>query len=437
MPNLNPKIDLKHLPAILALVAVLLAIPFTIYLASQKQEVRKKAVGLPGNQIGNIMLWAPNGGGYLGQPFPVQILFRTGDDPSTARLISAITLRLYFLYNPASPTVELVDALGQSVNVISPNSDLATSGWSFNINRVVRENGQLWIEMAAVNTSVTGYKVSTDTLLATFWLKFNRIPVNESLIINADSVETKMITKTDPPIDILKPFQPWLILFAGPTPTPTPTATPTPTPSPTPTPTRVPTSTPTPTPTLTPTPIPTSTPTPTPPPQPAYLTVKLKFQGITSQRNPKTAILTMKNLAETVTYPLTLTADNLGVYQVRVSLHPLPYNTLTAYYTALVKGDGYLQKNFGTVAISPGENTSSAAWLNTPLKAGDYYPLDNPDNHLTLNDLGAILSIYHSLSTPVTPATQVYDTNSDGYITIEDVALVLANYTALDVPGDN
>ena len=109
---------------------------------------------------------------------------------------------------------------------------------------------------------------------------------------------------------------------------------------------------------------------------------------------------------------------------------------LAKTYQVLVKTDTTLMKKLGQITISPGINSAPAGWSQTPLIVGDLENTGDQANVINISDIAKMLSIYTTLSIPVTAPTSQYDVNFDGRIDIRDVALVLSNFTALQVPGD-
>lgn len=251
---------------IIVLVLIAGAIPVTMYLVKQRQEVREKA-SVPGGQASVSV--APTTGNYsVGQTFPVSVSFNTA-----GIAISGISIRLTYTYSENTTPINVSD-LG-----VNPEL-LGTGDWTCPIRTVTPQAGTVKIDVACLNTNVAGYSNTANTLFATFNLQASAIPQTNPVVLSFDSTESKITRKDNGEDTLMTPQSTgtYTISQAGGTPTPTPTggltSTPTLTPTVTPTPTQpAATSTPTPTrtaPTSTPTPTgggvggpPTSTPTPT------------------------------------------------------------------------------------------------------------------------------------------------------------------------------
>lgn len=281
---------------IIVLVLIAGAIPVTMYLVKQRQELREKA-SVPGGQASVSV--TPTAESYsVGQTFPVSVSFNTA-----GIAISGIAVRLTYTYSENTPPVTASD--------IRINPDLLGTGdWVCPIKTITPQAGIVKIDLACLNVNVAGYSNTTNTLLATFNLQASAVPQTNPVVLIFDpDPQINKITRKDTGEDILMTPQStgtYTITQVGVTPTPTPTGGPTSTPTPTqpaatatPTPTRAaPTSTPTPTrgvggpPPSTPTPTPTTyaggSTSPTPTPTRSAITVT----PTTQPTLPETATLT-------------------------------------------------------------------------------------------------------------------------------------------------
>lgn len=260
---------------IIVLVLIAAAIPVTMYLVKQRQELREKA-SVPGGQASVSV--APTTGSYsVGQTFPVSVSFNTA-----GIAISGIAIRLTYTYSENTPPITASDLQ------ISPDL-LGTGDWFCPIKTITPQAGIVKIDLACLNVNVAGYSNTENTPLATFNLQASAVPQTNPVVLSFDAQESKITRKDNGEDTLMIPQSTgtYTITQVGVTPTPTPTGGPTRTPTPTqpaatatPTPTNPPpggpTSTPTPTrgiggpPTSTPTPTPTTytggstSPTPTP-----------------------------------------------------------------------------------------------------------------------------------------------------------------------------
>lgn len=122
------------------------------------------------------------------------------------------------------------------ITAVSGNTDLAGSGWSFPIATYTTESGTTTIDIMAINSTVNGYSVSSDTKIATIKLKANSAFSDKAL--SFDTGMTKMLKKSDGSDMAAAPTNGnYSTGTGGTTLTPTATSTPTGTQAPTATPT--------------------------------------------------------------------------------------------------------------------------------------------------------------------------------------------------------
>jgi len=482
----------KYLPA-LTLLILIFGLLLSLQLTSQKQEIRKKAAVSGGT--GKITLSPQTAIKYPGERFTTTIKFRTGTDSSNAASISGISLRITYSYSGETPELDVVDSNGNPSGQIYPDSNLLSSGdWTFPIKNVVRSGGKVTIDFAAINTNPSGYKSSQEVPLANIYFKANRVPSSNPIILSFDLSLSKMMTKSDPPTDILEnPQNASYTIQTDATPPATisnlsvsnPTrqsltltwtapadngpegkaasydlrystavinesnwssATQV---SGLPTPASAGTSQ-----TFTVTGLSAgatyyfaikstdaagnvsglsniaSATT-----SPASISFGFKLQGINKSGITKPFNITFKNSSLTKTYEnISFVSNSLGVFlpssPLILSSFPIPAQGITV--DILVKDNSHLRKNLGSFTLLPTDNVGPSSWNSLILKAGDF---DN-DNILKVTDVSLILTAYTALEIPLTSSNQIYDVNADGKITIDDVSLVLANYTALEVPGE-
>ena len=211
-------------------------------LTQPKQEAEKEAV-VPGG-VGKVALSPQTTSAYPGETFPTVIYFQTGTTQADAEAICSISLRITYPYSGTTPELDVVDGEGNPSDQIYPDSNLLMSGgWLFPIKSVSRSGGEVTIELAAINTNIEGYTSFTGVPLAMIYFKANRVPTTNPIILSFDLAQSKMMTRANPPEDILDiPVNGEYTIQST---TPTPTSTPTPTKTSTPTATHTPTPTPT------------------------------------------------------------------------------------------------------------------------------------------------------------------------------------------------
>ncbi len=475
----------------LALVLIMIVgLAVGVNLVQKKQDTRSRASSSTGS--GTITIVPGTVTKYPGQTFSAQIKANTG-----GAAVGTMSLRLSYPYTGTTPQLDIVDPSGNPANQIYPETALTSTGdWSYPVKSVTRANGTVTIDLAAINTTVSGFVAATDTPIATIYFKVNGPVTANPLTITLDPNESKMMTKADPPVDILRtPANLSYTLAKDATPpaaitdltavgsgsgaivlTWTAPADVGPEGKAASYDVRLNTD-----------PITqdsfssflteTGVPVPAMPgtkqqatitrlepgkkyyfviestdaagnvsgisnnasatTSVAVLDLRFRVQGITQKLVGKNVNITLKNSTTTKTYEAVLyySIDNAGLFSrgnLPLVLDSLPVSAGGTNYDVYVLVPKYLQKKLGTMTIFPGTNTSPVAWKNTLIKAGDF---DN-NNVININDISSMLSSFTALTVPDTQANKMYDVNNDGVININDISLVLTNFTALNVAGD-
>lgn len=320
----------------------------------------------------------------LNTVFPVEIKFTTG---AGGKKISSVTGRLTYTFSGGSPELEVVDASGNVANKISQNASLDSGDWDFPVNSVSRSGGEVTIDLAAVNTSTSGYSSASETTLATIYFKGIRAPASNPVEVAFDSAETKMLTKEDPPVNILTKMQGGSY-FIG---------------------------------------------------TGSTLDFGFKAQGVKGVCSSDKIRLTISGGGNEKDYTISVSSDASGVFTptAPVVLTGLPISDAGTNYSVFIKGASHLRKKLGDMVIMPGENQAPASWNSIEMKAGDFDAAGSSGwNILDVLDIGKILSVYTALEVPANSSNRNFDVDCNNVINIFDVALVLTNYTALQVLGD-
>lgn len=483
----------KYLVLGLTLLILSFGLLLSLRLTSQKQEIRKKAAVSGG--VGKITLTPQTATKYPGERFTTTIKFRTGTDSNNALTISAISFRITYPYSGETPELDVVDSNGNPSNQIYPDGNLLASGdWAFPIKSVVRSGGKVTIDFAAINTNPNGYKSPLEVPLANIYFKANRVPSSNPIILSFDLSLSKIMTKADPPVDILENPQNASYTIQNDTNPPSAIS-------------NLSVSNPT---------LQSLTLTWTAPadsgpegkaasydlrystsvineqnwanatkvsglPTPAaagtsqtftvsglsagatyYFAIKsadaagnisglsnvangttspatfsfgFKLQGVNKTGITKSFTITLKNPSFTKTYEgVSFISNSSGVFvpPSPLNLTNLSIPTEGITVDVLVKDNSHLRKKLGSFTLMPTDNLGPSSWNSVVLKAGDF---DN-DNILKITDISLILTVYTALEIPVTTSNQIYDVNVDNKINIDDISLVLANYTALEIRGE-
>jgi len=471
----------RTIAAVLSISVLVVGVAVGVLLLQSNQTYFNRAAVPTG--VGRVWLEPSGGEIRVGERQKVDIYFTTGEG-SNAYPISAITLRMYV--DNTDSAVNVVDENGEFGSLIINPDLLNTGNFVFPINEYSEENGYMTIDFALVDTTITGYKASEPQLMASFYVEADEAGMATFTI---DNVESKMLTKADPPDDILQ--NPEVVSFMAVVDNQAPEAV---------TDFQVtdlsldsasfqwtaPTD---------------SGPTgsantsivvySTEPITQGNWTSAQELGAISAQdagssvsqafnqnfgrnntyyfalvsfddydnyseiSNVVSAIPVAPDSTLELSFRLQSLAPNLGLnkqasvdmmmangdtynYLVNLSeangiyspIQPIVVNDIAPNTPRLsVKVPNYLRKSYNVISLNYGENT--IAEIPT-LTVGDF----NGDNVIDITDIGLILSSYDQLSVSVNSENQDYDVNGDGNINITDVAIVLSNYTELVVYGD-
>ena len=341
------------------------------------------SVAIGGLDVASIRLSPASDVNAIGTSFPVEIVFSTG---KSGKKVSSITSRVTFDYSGGSPELEVVDANGNLSNKIIPDATLDAGDWDFPVNSVTRTSGKVTIDLAAINTSTGGFSSEQEVTLATIYFKGVREPTVNPILISFDMTETKMLTKEDPPQDILeKASGGSYFVGAG-----------------------------------------------------ATLNFGFRAQGISGVCSQSMTIRLLGDAVEK-SETISVKSDDTGVFRPTspVVITDLPLSTEGTNYEVFVKGPSHLRKKLGNILLKPGVNNAPASWESQVMKVGDFDDVTSSGyNVLDILDVGKILSIYTVLETPANAANRNFDVDCSNTINIFDIALVLTNYTALQIFGD-
>lgn len=473
----------KKPATIILFVSVILAGILLIFYYYNRPKVELGQAATPGG-VGEV--WLDPSGVEIsgGETQQVTVYMKTGDTDLEAEYISSIALRMTITNMTG---MEITDAAGVAVNQLTPDSDLLLTGnWSFPINSVTRNGSDVTIDLAAINTSTTGFKNYTGQAIATFYITASEgVTATNSFVF--DLTESKMMTKQEPVTDILNnpvtatydiviDNQPPIAIsdlsvsstsyesvdlsWTAPDDTNSQSS-------------------------ITEYDLRYSTSTidgsnfasatevageGTPATagsaesitvsglsegQTYYFAIKSKdelnnwsavsnvvsgstlsptldlsfgLQGLAiTSGSTKTATVTLYSVSETLTFTPSMDLSG-GVFSLSSPI-TLDGSNTPGTYRLSVKVPYYLRSRIGDISLISGANTASS----TPtLTAGDF---DN-DNDIDITDIGLLLSKYVSLNEAVDGTNAQYDVTGDDAITITDVAIILSNYTSLTVSGD-
>lgn len=220
------------------LLLLLVSIPVTVFLVQQQQDIRNRA-STPQGQA-TVSLSPARISIPAGQTITVSVSFKTG-----GIAISAIAIRLSYPYSGTTPEISVDPAS------IKANPSLTENSWACPLVKAVTpKDGIVNVDIACATTNPQGFSTSTDTQLATFTLKAERMPATNPTILKFDPVESKITKKADSQDTLLTPTSTGEYTITAssqggssgsPTATPIPTAPSITSPTATPTPTGAPT----------------------------------------------------------------------------------------------------------------------------------------------------------------------------------------------------
>jgi hypothetical protein len=207
-----------------------------------------------------------------------------------------------------------------------------------------------------------------------------------------------------------------------------PDAVTTPTLTLTPTSTIIPNLTPTSTVITTPTITLTPSATPTSEPDTVNLTVKVKFDGVTSAKSGAKIYVMFKQGASIVLQPqaVAVTGNTSGIYTGTLN------NVTPGTYDIYIKGWAHLSRKTANFTVSTTNTILDISDAAHTLIGGDTVcinPCSNTswsDNKINILDLGKVLKDYDPI--PAVPTTSLADLNLDGKVNILDLGMVLKNY---------
>ena len=369
---------------------------------------------IPGTETVTIDLGYLDGSTQVaGETIQVPILIQ-----NTTESISAFAIQLEF--RGAVPTAVNIEPEN------SLNQQMRADGWSFPVLHY--EDGVL--QLAGIYLSPEGYVFEGGSEMSTVYMISFVIPEPSQGTVRLDMQQSKVMSKVTSQ-NLLdqqnKTVWSYEVVDASQiTPSPSPTTSVTPTGSVTPSISITPTTTPG---TGTPTAAPTAEPTPT-----VSANVRISMKGIPDATGLRTAVHVLIYEADNLypndpvfSEPVVIQGiDNSN--QWRLS-QPIGNLGVGVDYHIYMTSNKHLMRDLGEFSVS--EDGQVVDLTEKPLLAGD----TNGDNLLTIEDIGAILSVYDELVL-VNDEALIYDFNFDNKLSLEDLAIVLTNYTDLRVPGD-
>lgn len=130
--------------------------------------------------------------------YSVDINFRTQDDDGNTNKISAVSFSLTY---PADPNnkVEIVDINGNIVNQVKWGQEIEDDEkWEVPVNTVLRTSEGVTVDFAAAYISTEGFSSVNGTTLATIYFKAEEPLQEDQFILNFNSDNTVILTKTSP-----------------------------------------------------------------------------------------------------------------------------------------------------------------------------------------------------------------------------------------------
>lgn len=208
----------KYLLPIFILSVLTVGLAASFLLVKQTQNLKNKAA--VSNGVGSVSLVPSTSTIYPSGTLSANLKFNTG-----GAVVSTVSVRISYPYTGSAPTLDVVDANGNVSSQVFPDSGLTSTGdWSFPVKSVTRANGRVTIDLAAIDTNVNGFSSTSDTNLATIYFKASGVTGTVSgsscnltfssngqsactalpVVFTFDTSASQMLTKANPPADILK-----------------------------------------------------------------------------------------------------------------------------------------------------------------------------------------------------------------------------------------
>lgn len=150
-----------------------------VVLVFQRQNLSQKASPL--TSAASVSLQPLQASFDRNTPYPVSVFFNTGGTS-----ISTISVRLTF------------SNLGVTASGIQVSSSLLSSGdWTCPVKSITSVGSTGQIDIKCLNTSDAGFSSSANTLLGTFNLTADQVPLQNPLIVSFDAAGTSMTQKSD------------------------------------------------------------------------------------------------------------------------------------------------------------------------------------------------------------------------------------------------
>jgi hypothetical protein len=235
----------KYLLAILVIILLSGGVVVGLILVKQNQIFKQKAAKPTGTA--SVSIQPATSTFQRNTPYTVSVYFNAANIS-----ISGISVRLTY------------SNLGITASGIQIDPNLLQSGdWTCPVKTTTSTGSTGQVDMSCINTSTAGYTNNANTLLATFTLTADQVPVQNPVIVSFDPQNSIITQKSDGSDILLTPASTGsytIVDSIAQSPTPEPTINiASPTPTPTAAPTLAPGATASPTPVLTATATPTST----------------------------------------------------------------------------------------------------------------------------------------------------------------------------------
>lgn len=173
---------------VIGILLALAAIPATVYLLQQRQELRKEASTPSGTVVVSV---SPETGTFaVGDQIPFIFKFNPFGTP-----ISGISVRLGYDYQGTAAPLTI------DPKAISINSELTAGNWICPVKQVKDEAGRYFVEIACVHASPQGFTANEQMLLASFPGRVQARPASGELTLAFDPAESFFTTAAG--VDVL------------------------------------------------------------------------------------------------------------------------------------------------------------------------------------------------------------------------------------------
>lgn len=169
--------------AVLIIVVAIGGFVAGLILLQERQELREEA-SVPGGKA-RVSITPGTGSFGVGDTISASVYFNSANIA-----ISGVAVRLSYPFSGLTPEL--------TVTNININPSLLSSGdWTCPTQNSAQLGGNVVIDIACANTGASGFKTSSDTLLANLSIQVGRVPTKDPLVVSFDPALSVITRKSD------------------------------------------------------------------------------------------------------------------------------------------------------------------------------------------------------------------------------------------------